>query len=302
MPMVRKARCPMCGSAKATPTRTAYIYCDYCGQLMDLDIEKYRAQAPVPSAEYQALDDKLAPRIEAAKATRNRTELTSLYRQLKELWVRDMATMFSPRINDPEFRAQMIEYLAFQSIVTDLSPKLAPLAEQLSEANAGMELVERGGRYVIEAKTLWPIIEAQRAAADVYLAELTAFPDAVADPDDTPPAVSKQLGASTYVGGFMTMVDDATAKELLQRTGLEAAYEHVPDPELHKVFCGHCGANHESPTGARRVLCEYCGKHADIGTAASCHSCNSKLVIGLGQTQATCAHCTAEVRLVAALT
>ena len=99
----------------------------------------------------------------------------------------------------------------------------------------------------------------------------------------------------------MTMIDDATAQELLRRTGLEAAYERAPDPELHQVFCGHCGLRHQRPAGARRILCERCGKHAEVGTSAGCHACGARVTIGLGQREATCAHCTADVRLVPAL-
>jgi hypothetical protein len=292
----------MCGSAKATPTTSAYIYCDYCGQLMDLDMERYRAQAPVPSDEYRTLEEKLEPEIARAKAARNRDQLMALYRRLKTRWVDDMAAMFSPRVKDPEFRAQLVDYLAFQEIVSALSTRLVESAEILNNANAGMEFEERDGRYLIKKESLWPVIEAQRVSRDIYLEELANFPDAVRDPDDTPPAVAKQLGYSLYIAGFMTMIDDATAKELLARTGLEASYEHAPDPELHHVFCGHCGTKQARPAGARRMLCETCGKHADIGNTATCHGCGSKVTIGLGQKQATCEHCRVELRLAPALT
>lgn len=302
MVMVRKARCPACGSARSTPTESAFIYCDYCGHLMDLDLERYRAQVPVPGDEYRALEESMTPRLEAARAKRDRGALMALYRVLKDRWVTDMGALYTPRVKDPEFRARFIEYLAYQAVVGDLSERLAASAERLSEANAGFEMEERGGRYLVRAASLWPIIDAQREAAEIYLEELRTFPGAVADPDDTPPAVSGQLGRWMYVAGFMTMVDDDTAQELLRRTGLTAAYERVPDPELHQVFCGHCGARHQRPAGARRILCERCGRHAEVGTGASCHACAAPVTIGLGQHEATCGHCAATVRLAPRLT
>lgn len=36
--IVRKVRCPSCSAPKITKARTAYVYCDYCGQLMDWDV------------------------------------------------------------------------------------------------------------------------------------------------------------------------------------------------------------------------------------------------------------------------
>ena len=301
MVMVRKARCPACGAARSTPTESAYLYCDYCGQLMDLDLERYRAQAPVPSDEYRALEASLEPRLEAARRARDREALMAAYRILKDRWLTEMAPLYSPRVKDPDFRARYVEYLAYQAVVADLSERLAACAERLAEANAGFELVERGGRYVVRAATLWPIIDAQRVAADVYLDELRSFPGAVADPDDAPLAVTGQLGRWLYVAGFMTMVDDDTAQELLRRTGLTASYERVPDPELHQVFCGHCGARHQRPAGAHRILCERCGRHASVGTGATCHACGAPVTLGLGRRDATCSHCSATVRLAPAL-
>lgn len=302
MPMVRKARCPTCGSPKATPTSTAYIYCDYCGQLMDFDVGRYHQQATTPSPEFVAFDNKLQKKINGARGGKDREQLMGLYRQQIARSIDEYGTTFSPRAKDPEFRARLIEYLAFQRVVGDLSPRVKASAKAVSEANRGWEVEERDGRVLIKPAALWRIIEAHQAAAKVYQQEMLNLPDPVPDPDHTPPAVAAQLGAAVYIAAFMTMIDDETAKELLRRTGLESGYEEVAEPELHTMFCGHCGTKQHVVGGARRVLCESCGKHAEVGHPTSCHSCGSRVTIGVGGERATCEHCRAEVRLVARLT
>jgi hypothetical protein len=304
MPMVRKARCPMCGSPKATPTTAAYIYCDYCGQLMDFDVKRHLDQAPKPDPEKAARLAKLDKKINGTRGSKDRAKLMELYRQRHTLTLEDAGVTFSPRLADLEYRAQLIEHMAFASVFSDIgTPRLKEAAKKLSKANQGFEMHEKHGRTVIVPESLWPIIDAQREAAEVYRAEMASFPDPVAHPDgDIPPAVAAQIAASIYIVGFMTMVDDQTAQELLRRTGLESGYEQVPDPELHQMFCGHCGSKQQVVAGARRVLCTSCGKGSEVGHTASCHGCGAKVTIGVGKQSAVCGHCKAEVRLAPALT
>ena len=34
---IKRINCPRCGAPKTLPSTTAYLYCDYCGSLMDYD-------------------------------------------------------------------------------------------------------------------------------------------------------------------------------------------------------------------------------------------------------------------------
>src|SRR5271165_4026944 len=35
--LVKKVDCPRCGAPKRLPSKTAYLYCDHCGSLVDYD-------------------------------------------------------------------------------------------------------------------------------------------------------------------------------------------------------------------------------------------------------------------------
>ena len=40
---IKRVSCPQCGAPKSRPSTTAYIYCDFCGSLMDYDFRMANA-------------------------------------------------------------------------------------------------------------------------------------------------------------------------------------------------------------------------------------------------------------------
>src|SRR5512138_2135562 len=40
---IKRVNCSQCGAPKSLPSTTAYIYCDYCGSLMDYDFRMANA-------------------------------------------------------------------------------------------------------------------------------------------------------------------------------------------------------------------------------------------------------------------
>lgn len=296
--LVRKARCPGCGSPKGTPNTAAYIYCDYCGQLMDLDLAKIARNPIVPDPASEKLTKQLKRKVAAARASGDRNQLMACHQQLQDQHLRDHAAMYSPRLADPGYRSALVDYLAYQEVVRDLDPRMPAIVTLVTEANAGLEFDQQGERYVVRPSTLWPIVDANRQAVFALLSCLGSFPDPVPDPDGTAGSVATLIAHGLFVHAWLGMVDDATAAELLERTGLSAGYEEVPDPELCSIHCTACGKPRVVPVGSRRALCESCGTVTELATASHCSACNASVVFGLGQTVATCSHCQTQARIV----
>ena len=40
---IKRVSCPQCGAPKSKPSTTAYVYCDFCGSLMDYDFRMANA-------------------------------------------------------------------------------------------------------------------------------------------------------------------------------------------------------------------------------------------------------------------
>jgi hypothetical protein len=300
--LVRKARCPGCGALKATKSPTAWIYCDYCGQLMDFDHEKLRGLAVTTGEAYEKLQKQLGPRIARARNAGDRAELMACHRQLQAQYVEDCRAMYLPRIADPVYRAALVEYLAHVEVVRDLDPRMPGIVELVNNANAGFEFDQVGDRYLVRPSTLWPIVEANREATRILRDAISSAPGAVPDPDNTPDDVANRVAVAFQVHAWLSMIDDKAGVELLARTGLAAGYEHIPDPELRAATCTKCGQAREVPVGAQRAVCEGCGHVSQLGVPVSCAGCGATIVLGHGQSEATCSHCKAEVRLIPEMT
>jgi ribosomal protein S27E len=106
---VRKVRCPECGAPKVTPSKCAYVYCDFCGRFMDWDGEIAKQSGGVATGpRYRELTEALAPRLAASRAVKDKTALAACHRQLFDQFMTDCPTTDSPRIGDPAYREAML--------------------------------------------------------------------------------------------------------------------------------------------------------------------------------------------------
>lgn len=294
--MVRKVRCPTCGAPKLTRTRTAYVYCDYCAQLMDWDVSMAHAtRGAKPGPHYEALLRALAPELAAARAAGDAAGLAALHRQITAQLMIDCPGIYSPRLGDPAYRAAMLERTVHAQVIRELDLACRAADAAVAAAVKALVWVQRGGPRA-RPDTFWAMYEAVVAADRVVKATVLADPSAVPDPDDTPPEVSARMRDSIVVQAWTQYLDDEVVPHLLERTGLRAEYDTIEQPALVACPCSHCGASREVPHGAVRAVCEDCGWNVQLGTPAFCGHCGARIVFPMGQDVLACAHCKAEAR------
>lgn len=65
---IKQVSCSVCGAPKMKESLTAYIYCDFCGQYIDLDFRKAITTkgSKMPGPEYQQLCLAVAADVDAA--------------------------------------------------------------------------------------------------------------------------------------------------------------------------------------------------------------------------------------------
>lgn len=295
---VRKVRCPGCGAPKVTPSRTAYVYCDFCGRFMDWDfqIACQTAGSARPGPKYEWLLAELGPRLAAGRAAGDREALARDHRAIYAAHVAECPASYSPRVGDPAYLDAHLTRAVHAQVVRETDA--ACVAADAAVAASVKQLTwYRAGGPKVRAESFWAMYEAIVAAHEASIAALARAPHAVPDPDDTPPELSATMRDSIVVQGWLPYLDDATGEALLARTRLHTEYEDLPDPRLHERFCGHCGAPHPAPEGARRAICEACGHAIDLGTAARCSRCGGPIVFPLGLAATSCAHCHARSTL-----
>jgi hypothetical protein len=105
---IKLSRCHVCNATKGRPSPTAYVFCDYCGALIDFDFQTAigDTRSKLPGPEYERLRAALAPRLQQAQASGDRAASLELQPQLFAAYVEACPAACSPRINDPVWRLQ----------------------------------------------------------------------------------------------------------------------------------------------------------------------------------------------------
>ncbi len=299
---VRKVRCPGCGAPKVTPSRTAYVYCDYCGRFMDWDFQAacQTAGSARPGPRYEWLLAQLGPRLAMARAAGDRAALLADHRCIFDAHMTECPASYSPRLGDPDYREALLTRSVHAQVVRELSAACRAADAAVAAAVKRLVWTQAGGPKV-RADTFWAMYAAIVAADQAGQASVRAEPQPVPDPDDTPAELSATMRDSIVVQGWLPYLDDAASDQLLARTGLRAEYEELPDPSLHARYCGTCGAKHQVPEGARRAVCETCGYTVEVGTRAACSRCGGPICFPVGLAAATCGHCQAQSTLMTPL-
>jgi hypothetical protein len=295
---VRKVRCPSCGAPKLTSTKSAYVYCDFCAQFMDWDLQAAKYSAGVAAGpHYRALVQEMEPRLAAARKRRDRDALAACHHALFDQYMTDCPNGYSPRVGDPVYRAATLERSVHAQVVRELEPPCVAADAEVEASIRGLEWRSDHGVARPSAKSFWRMYEAVVAADLAVKAALKAIPQLVPDPDETPPELSAKIRDSAMVQAWIETLDHKTGEQLLDRTRLRDEYDEVDEPTLHSAACGHCGATRQAPAGARRGLCESCGHVTALGRTAFCGYCGAQIHFPLGAALTACGHCKAEARL-----
>ena len=113
---VKRVDCPSCGGPKKLASASAYVYCDYCGALADFDFSRACSDASmaVPGPEYAKLVNGLQPQLKAALQAGDRESYRALQRQIFEAYATACPRALSHRISDPDYRANLVDFMAAQ--------------------------------------------------------------------------------------------------------------------------------------------------------------------------------------------
>ena len=139
-----------------TRSKTAYVFCDYCGVLTDWDLETaLTAPGAVIPFEYERLSERLAPDVKAAKSAGDRARYYQLQYELFDTYTRLCPAAFSPRVQDPEYRD--VRYTAATCVVQGFDAELPALEEALTATMNAIQWDATGGTVRITPETFWPM-------------------------------------------------------------------------------------------------------------------------------------------------
>lgn len=295
--LVKRTRCPSCGAPKVRPSITAYVYCDYCGLLVDWDFQAAMAdpRSKQPGPAYEAMVRRKQPELDRARASGDRQAYERAQIEIFDAYVSACPAACPPRIGDPRYRKRWVEWTARSQTLQDLDPTVheAMTAMQAKVAtlkwdrsNPFQPKVDPGSF----AELLDAVMDHQRAGAD--LVEREGLLDS--HPDPVTPQLMRRMGLSAMVQGWMGYLPPEEVSPLLAITGLEDEYDQVRPTSSLGGTCPHCSAPITAVQGAMRVLCEACGNMVGISEGTlPCHGCGAPVELPRFDDSFQCPSCDA---------
>jgi len=302
----KKTTCAACGAAKSRPSATAYVYCDFCGALADYDFQRACA-TPIarPGPVYEALAAALAPKIEAARASGDREAFRAAQIELFDAFARACPDATPLRARDEAYRAKYAAYLAEGALVTAFDDRARELDAAMRDAMSKLRGEKLDTGEIRLNPNAWRALFEAVLAREAHAAALFESAGVYAmQPDGASAALQKRMSMSMFAQGWLPMLDETTAKDMLTRLGLVGDFVEGTSgkEEIAKGSCGACGAELAVARGARRMICEQCGRKIDVeGARVTCSGCGASLSPAEGVDAFACPYCKIELRRVAAI-
>jgi len=297
---IKRVNCSQCGAPKSLPSTTAYIYCDFCGSLIDYDFRIANADtnAGLTNTVFHRIIATVQAPLSLAQARADRDACRALYRQVFSQWIQECPMAVSPRAkNDAAFREQIVAYLAECAVTKDLDPRQAPLDAQMATLVASLQRIPTPGGAWMVAGGFWPYANLFKQQMEMTYALLHTNGVDAMDPDQAPTSVALRMEYSTFCQGWLPHLSPADGEQLLKLYGLAAQYDEIQPQQTSRHQCGACGAVLQTLEGAHKVVCETCGYTIDVDSqAVPCRKCGALLSFPVSANHILCPYCNTDTR------
>jgi DNA-directed RNA polymerase subunit RPC12/RpoP len=297
---IKRVNCSQCGAPKSLPSTTAYIYCDYCGSLMDYDFRIANADtnAGLTNTVFHRIIATVQIPLMQAKARGDREAYRQIYRQVFTQWLQECPMAASPRAKtDMAFRSQLIDYFAECALVKDLDPQQAILQTKMDMLVAALQRIPIPGGAWRAAGPFWEYAALFKQQMDMTYTLLGQQGALAMDPDHAPDGVPIQMEYSTFCQAWLPHLSPEDGERLLKFYGLAAEYDEVKPQPTNKHLCGSCGSEIHTMPNAKQVVCESCGFMIDVDSQAiPCQKCGALLSFPVSSNHVICPYCSTDTR------
>ena len=292
---VKQVDCPACGAPKRLPSKTAYLYCDHCGALVDYDFRLANSDtnAGLTNTVFHKLIAPVQPLLNQARAAGDQARYRELLSGVFAEWIRQCPQAVSPRAKtDEEFRERMVAYLAECSVRRDFDPNLAALDRQMNLAIQQLQRWPNADGPWRVSSGIWNVATMFKQQMDLTYQMLDKTGVLAMDPDEAPPGVTLRMEYSTFCQGWVPHLAPADGERLLAMFGLTGEYQRANVTDAQTKRCGSCGDELKTMPGASAVVCESCGRKLDIaGGEVPCQTCGAPLSFPVGTSRIECPCC-----------
>lgn len=297
---VKRCTCPACGAANATPSKNAYLYCEYCGEMMDFDFQAAIAdkRSKLPGPAYEAIVRRHQGALNAAKAAGDTARYEQLQAEIFDAYCEHCPAALSPRIGDPRYRASFVAYSAKSATLTAFDPKTSAATARQQAAVSALVWDRSRGQARVTSDSFWRLFD-EVLQVQESTNELIERHDLLAEHPDRPSRdVMRRIALSLMLQGWMPYLERRDSEKLLDETGLRGEYVHVPPPSSSRQgSCPSCSTQLEVVEGAKRVVCHACGHMVGVDSGElRCHGCATPMVVPEQGNVFHCPSCDVELK------
>ncbi len=297
---VKKTQCHACGAAKMLPTKTAYVYCDFCSGLTDYDFQKAceNLESMKPGPAYMQLVQSMQTDIAAAKQAKNADTFRGIQKQLFSKWVEVCPNAVSPRAKtDAAYRQQLVDYMAECAVTNEFDPTYQAFADTVKTQTGALVWTGTFPKTTVSGETFWPLFKTVREQTDYSFGIMKAAGVLAKHPDDAPEELQRKMTWSMFCQGWIPWLDTESSEKMIADVGLKGEYTEMEPKETTLRHCGGCGGELHVIPGAKAVLCEDCGTRVDVtADEVNCSNCAGLISFPVGQNRVTCPFCKSEAR------
>ncbi len=294
---VKAVSCASCGARKLRVSETAFVYCDGCGRLLDVDVAIALRQGEAPGPVYEGLRRELAPELERLRAAGDRAGYTAVQEQLMERYVSTCPAGVPARCRDPSYRRRYVAHEAACASSRDFSPECEELRRARDVLVERLRWVREAGGLRVQPTAFWAMTSLALLHIQACLRQYDADRLAAEDPDEGSRETRLRLALSTFALGWLPYLVDEDRDYLVDRCGLD---EYVPAFEIAiaRRTCPRCSASIEVAQGNRSYPCPTCGELSEASRSLPCTSCGAIIGVDADVTHGVCPFCRATSRAV----
>lgn len=299
---IKRVNCSQCGAPKSLPSRTAYLYCDYCGSLMDYDFRIGNAgtNAGLSNTVYHRIFATVRAQMAQARARGDQEECRRIYRWIYTQWLQECPMAVSPRAShDMEFRERFIDYQVECALSKDFDPRQAGLEAQMQMLVASLQRIPMPGGAWRAASPFWEYASTFKQQMEMAYDLIHEQGIDALDPDHAPEGVPLRMEYSYFCQAWLPHLSPEDGEQLLKMYGLDAEYDEVKPQQTNTYHCGGCGGELQTMPGAHRVVCENCGFTIDVDSQPiPCRKCGALLSFPVSAGHLACPYCKTDNRRV----
>ena len=298
---IKKFICKRCLAPKVTKIETAYVVCDYCASLMDVDLTTGHKEFFADTnkvVEYEQDKQKLEEFAASAFQDGDKTSYIHYRHQFWTMYLDTYPEYRLPTVNNPKLLAEWCKLCANIDAFNIFQEGADEEVHQQHQVNNSIEYYTIGDSQFAEWESFMSATKMYHDTLMHNLKEMREVPEFGLLNKVFPLDIAIKKEMSMYAQMWIPYLEEKYHERFLDYIGLKTEYIDIPPVEIKEKPCKSCNQLMQVPNGAIVSKCGNCNTD-NVWTKVACTGCGAENELPDDwQETITCAYCTVETRVV----